>query len=315
MRLSNLFTRHLGLKFLALVMAAVLWSMAVGREKAEIGLNVPLEMVNFPPDMVVANQIPDGISVRIRGSAALTRQLANRKLRFSINLAETKEGPNNFTLLPDALSLPRGLEVTRLTPSTITVELERLTTKTLSLLPVIQGEPIPGYMIDEITLEPGQVDVRGPERLLGGLGRLWTEPIDVTKLTQSAVIPIKPSLPDVSVTLAKPVEIKAQIRIGEKIVTRPFNDVPMEVVNAANKYEIHKDTVDLSIRGPLNTMTELGAGKGLKVVLNLAGLEPGTYKRRPVVVVPVNMEVLEVDPKEIRVKIFEEKLPVTNEQH
>jgi len=305
-RLRELATRHLGLKILALVMAVVLWFLAVGRETGEIGLKVPLEMINFPKDMVIANEIPDGISIRIRGSVALTRQVAERKLRFSLDLAGAKKGSNNFTMVPDALGLPRGLEVTQLSPSSITVELERLITKKVGLLPVIQGEPETGYMIDEIALEPNEVEVRGPENMLLGLDRLWTEPIDVTKLTGSTTVVIKPTMPSVAVSLTKPTEIKANLKINPKLTVRAFKNVKIETVNSAYKFELEPETVDLMIRGPVNAMTELVTGKGLQVILDLAGFESGRFKRKLVVRVPEKMEVLEVKPDQIWVKISKE---------
>ena len=306
MRLRDLATRHLGLKILALVMAVILWFLAVGRETGEIGLKVPLEMVNFPKDMLIANEIPDGISIRIRGSVALTRQVAERKLRFRLDLAGAKKGSNNFTIVPDALGLPRGLEVTHLSPSSITVELERLVTKKVGLLPVIQGEPEAGYVIDEIVLEPNEVEVRGPESQLLGLDRLWTEPIDVTKLTEPTTVVAKPVLPSVAVNLVRPTEIKTNLKISPKLTVRAFKNVKVEAVNSAYQFELEPETVDLLIRGPVNAMTELVTGKGLRVVLDLAGFEPGRFKRKVVVRVPEMMEVLEIKPDQIWVKITKE---------
>gem|GEM_PF-293537 len=312
MRLRELVTRHLGLKILALVMAVILWFMAVGKETGEIGLKVPLEMVNFPKNMIIANEIPDGIGIRIRGSVALTRQVAERKLRFSLDLAGAKKGSNNFTMVPDALGLPRGLEVTHLSPSSITVELERLITKKIGLLPVIQGEPEAGYMIDDIALEPNDVEVRGPETVLLGLDRLWTEPVDVTKLTGSITIVTKPAMPSVAVNLINPADIKVNLKISPKLTVRAFKNVKVETVNSVYKFELDTETVDLMIRGPVNAMTELVTGKGLQVILDLAGFESGRFKRKVVVRVPEKMEVLEVKPDQIWVKISKELLDPSN---
>ena len=96
LRLRGLITHNPGLKLLALIMAVILWFMAVGRERAEVGLNVPVEMVNFPKNMVVANQVPDGISVRIRGSVALTRQVQDRKPAFQPGPGRRPGRPQSF---------------------------------------------------------------------------------------------------------------------------------------------------------------------------------------------------------------------------
>ncbi len=305
MRLRDPFTKNLGLKFLALVLAVVLWFTAVGKEMAEVGLTVPLEMVNFPEEKVVANHVPDGISVRIRGSVTLTRQVANRRLRFSLDLADAQSGPNQFTLHPDALGLPRGLEVTRLTPSTITVELEGMTQKQVSLLPVIKGEPVSGFMIEDITLDPKTVTVRGPESVIDSLDILWTEPIDVTQMSESGTIQAQPSLPGVAVTLVDPVKIEAHLKIGDKAVTRTFHDFPVEAINTDKDYTIEPKTVTLTIRGPHSTMVQLSSGKALHARINLADLGPGKYVRSVEVAAPPDMDVIHIEPEKIQVEILE----------
>ncbi|MFH1090879.1 MAG: CdaR family protein [Pseudomonadota bacterium] len=308
------FTNNLGLKFIALILSALLWYQAVGRERAEVGLSVPLELVNIPKNMVIAGEVPDSISIRIRGSVALTRQVQNRKLRYSQDMSRAKPGPNQFSVLTDVLDLPRGLEITQVTPSNITVKLEGFLTKKLSLLPVIKGEVSPEYMIEDITLVPKQLEVKGPESQVKALEVLWTEPIDITGLNKSTTIPVKPALPDVSMILTGETEVKAQIRIGERIITRTFKDVPVEVINTDKAYKIDPPAVTVSIRGPINTMKTLSPGKGLHVRLDLAGLGLGRQTRKALVSVPMNMQVEGIEPESIIVQISKE-IPTPEDEH
>ena len=304
MWLKALLGRHLGVKFLSLILAVVLWYVAVGREWAEMGLNVPLELVNIPPDLVISNQIPDGVSVRIRGSVNLTRQVAEKRLRFSLNLADAKNGPNQFSLQPDQLDLPRGLEITRLAPNAVTVELEPLVVKKVSILPVIKGEPPTGYIIEDILLKPKQVQIQGPESVVGPVEILWTEPIDVTALKESTTIKAGLSLPDVSVTLAGPGETEAQLRVTEKIISRQFKDVPITAVNAPALFRLDPKTVDLAIRGPMIALDALEVDKGLGVSVDLSGLGPGRTQVPPQVAVPTNMEVVSIKPRVVKIQIL-----------
>ena len=303
MWLRDIFYRNLGLKFLSLVAALILWFMAVGREKAEVGLTVPLEFTNIPANMVIANQVPDGISVRIRGSVALTRQVERRRLRFSLDLHGASEGINHFTLAPESLELPRDIEITRMAPNSITVELEGIENKKFGLLPVIKGEPLPGFMIEDISLQPKNLELRGPKSVLEGLSILWTEPIDVTKLDKSTTLTVLPSLPDVALSVVGNKEIKAQLKIGEKLNTKSFKSVPVEAINTDLNFSLDPKTVDLTIRGPLSTMTTLASGKAMHVRVNLAGLTPGVYERKVMVSIPPDTEVIALEPETIKIEI------------
>ena len=306
MAIRDALSRNIGLKLLALILAVLLWFMAVGRERAEVGLTVPLEMTNFPPDMVIANQVPDGISLRIRGSVTITRQVADRRLRFSLDLSGAVKGSNKFTLLPSMLDLPRGIEVMRLAPNTVTVELEKLVTKSLSLLPVIKGEPVSGYIIEDISLEPRVVEVRGPESVLDGMEILWTEAIDVTQLNKPVTVATQPALSDPTIHLVTPVEIKAGIKISEKIVTKSFDDVPilpMQPAGDLKNFRLTPSRVDLVVRGPINQVEKLVVGENPIVRVNLAGLEPGSHERLVMVELPGSLEVVKVEPKVVQIEI------------
>ena len=312
--IRNMLTRNLGLKLLSLVIAVVLWFFAVGRERAEVGISVPLELVNFPPNTVIANQVPDGVSVRIRGSVAITRQVADRKLRFSLDLAGSKIGTNEFTLKAETLGLPRGMEIIRMAPSTVTVELEKLIQKKVGLLPVIKGEPVTGFIIEDIQLTPKYVEIRGPESLVKTLGIIWTDPIDVTQLDKSAKVKTKPALPDVALSLVGESEVTAELRVGEKMNARTFKEVPVEVINTDLDYKIEPQAVDLVIRGPMSTMTYLASGKALAVRVSLSGLAPGRHQVEVQVTVPTNMDVLSVDPERVTAEIFEKPTRREDEQ-
>lgn len=302
----NLFARNLGLKFVSLILAVVLWYMAVGRERAEVGINVPLELVNIPKDKVISNQVVDAVNIRVSGSVTLARQVTDRKLRFSLDLSGAIKGPNEFTLRVEQLALPRGLEVTRLAPAKVTVELEDLVVKNVSLLPVIMGEPPAGYIIDDITLEPKSVAVRGPESVVRNLDILWTEPVEVTRFKEPVTVKTRPALPQVSLSLVEPVEIKAQLGIIEKTIIQEFKDVPVDAFGeqaADIAFSLNPKTVDLVIKGPVNTMPDLMIGENLTARINLAGLAQGRHERMVIVSVPPKFEILKVEPRLIGIEI------------
>lgn len=303
MALRRLVTHNFGLKFLALVLAVGLWFTVVGRERGEVGLNVPLELVKIPKNLVVSNEVPDGVSVRLSGALALTRQVSNRNLRFSLDLSEAQIGANFFDIKAETLDLPRGLEVTRLTPNQINVELEALTEKNLGVLPVIKGSPAPGYMIDELTLVPNQVTVRGPESVLKKMEVVWTEPIDVTNLESSASVKTKPALTNLSLSLVGQDTVEARLKIGLKYATKPFQEVPITVIGAPGEYKMDPEVVEVRLRGPVLNLTEVGVGKGLTVKVNLEGLGPGRSRVPVIVEVPPKIEVAGVEPRQVEVFI------------
>ena len=99
-------------------------------------------------------------------------------------------------------------------------------------------------------------------------------------------------------------------------MTRAFKQVPVMPIlpdNVVLDFRIRPETVDLVLRGPLNTMTELVTGKKMSVRVNLAGLEPGEHERLLIVALPPEMEVVRLEPKVVKIRVFEEMLKIEND--
>ena len=79
--------------------------------------------------------------------------------------------------------------------------------------------------------------------------------------------------------------------------------VPQQPPDGMKDFDIRPKTIDITVRGPLNSMTELVSGNGLSVRVPLDGLKPGKYERLPMVVVPKKIELVKMDPKVVEIVI------------
>ena len=60
--------RHLGLKFVALVLATLLWLTVAGEHVVERNIRVPVEFRNIPAALELVGDPPSAVDVRLRGS-------------------------------------------------------------------------------------------------------------------------------------------------------------------------------------------------------------------------------------------------------
>ena len=104
MRVRDLFLRNLPVKLLSLFFALVLWGVVIGERKAQVQLNIPLELVNMPEEAVLVTDVPANISVVVRGPRTLIRTLPGRGIRKSIDLKELSVGWTAIRIPPVASS-------------------------------------------------------------------------------------------------------------------------------------------------------------------------------------------------------------------
>src|SRR5258705_2031840 len=74
------FRHHLGLKFVSIALAALLWVVVSGEQTVERALRIPLEFTNLPAQLEVVGDSPNLVDVRVRGSSRALNRIAAGEL-------------------------------------------------------------------------------------------------------------------------------------------------------------------------------------------------------------------------------------------
>jgi YbbR domain-containing protein len=169
-------------KLLAVLLAVIMWYFVVGEERAEVGLTAPLILINMPRDLIVVNNVPHGIEIRVNGPSSLVRSLSAENLSKSLDLSNAREGTVSFSISAEGIPLPRGVKITQINPTQVTVVLQKLLTKTIVIHPRVTGRPASGFELVSVKINPEQVDIAGPDEVVKKIEGLYTKPIDIQGL-------------------------------------------------------------------------------------------------------------------------------------
>ena len=175
-------TENWKMKILALGCALLLWFFVMGERRLEVAYAVPIELKNVPQGMVVTNDLPRNIDIRLSGPRALLSDLKEKEVRISIDLVGLKPGVTTFSRLDDHLHLPGGIQATRISPSFVDVKLERIIDKSVPLRPRLVGQ-LPGdYLLVAVDVLPERVIVQGAEGEISAISEVMTERIDLGEI-------------------------------------------------------------------------------------------------------------------------------------
>lgn len=125
MNLRERFTHNLGYKALSLVLAVVLWLFVAAEKETEIGVTVPVRVINLTSGLVVVNRMPHRVDVRVAGSRIALLKLRTVAPALVLDLQGAREGTTGFPWLEKNIPLPAGVRVIRITPATIEVRLAK----------------------------------------------------------------------------------------------------------------------------------------------------------------------------------------------
>ncbi len=175
------------LKLLALFTSILLWLLIVGPQRSELGISIPLQYTNLPPDLEITGKWMDRIDVRLRGSEAGLANLNPGSVRAVVNLANVVTGVNYFRITGKNVQVPPGITISEIRPSDLHLNIETALIKKISVVPTLTGA-LPDKT--KIVIAPVDVQLKGVQAELRKITSVVTEPINVEQLKMSGKLTI-----------------------------------------------------------------------------------------------------------------------------
>ena len=240
----------------------------------------------------VVNNISTNVSqVTVSGPASALERVDKVVLPVTID-TQVSSFSEVFTPYAVDANGQRVSEVTVL-PAQVTTRVELQSRgKVLSVIPEITGQPAEGYTSQQRNVLPNSITVEGPEDVLDDLLFVHTEPVDISGASQSVSQRVGlADLPE-GVNVIEPVSGEVEVRVAIQDSSSSLQTLPNLTINVLNVpagYEavIEPATVDVTLEGSITTLSEM-TSEDITVVVDVRGLDAGTYDLRPVVALPNN---------------------------
>ena len=273
--------RHLGLKVLALALATLLWLTVAGEHVVERSMRVPLEFRNIPPQLEIVGDPPATVDVRLRGSSGVLSRIEPGEVIAVLDLVGARPGSRLFPFHNDDVKAPYGVEVAQVTPGTLALDLERSATRAVPIVPALEGEPAPGFVVGRVTSEPSTVQIVGPESRIRQLAEATTEPVVIAGAHDRVRDIVTVGVADSAVRLTQAQSATVIVEIWTAPVDRTIGGVPVRARNLARgmRATVTPAAAEVTVRGPGESVSGL-RGDAVSVFVDLAGLKPGRYNLR-----------------------------------
>ena len=270
--------RNFGLKVLSIVLATLLWGLVAGQREAERSLRVPLEYRNIPPELELLGEPASLVDVRVRGSSGVLGELRGADLVAVLDLRTARPGRRLFHLLPGDIDVPTGVKVLQVTPSTLSLTFEASASRTVPVIPDVDGDAAPGFVVGRVTTVPPTVEVVGPLSAVQKITEATTEPVDISGATGPVRDTVTIGLPDSIARLRNPQSGTVTVQIVRAPVERTLEGVPVAVrgLAAGRRATLKPVQVTATVRGSSEAVAALTAGS-LELYADLSGLTPGRY--------------------------------------
>lgn len=284
----GLLTENWHLKLISLILAIGFWFYVVSEESVEVTKTIPLGVLPPNEKLSVVKTSVSHLEVTFQSPRHLFSALSAANVTAQHKITGTqKVGDYSFNVNPNDFTLPAPeIRIVRIFPSFVTVTLDEVIVKKLTVQVEFMGEPAYGYRADqeEVELDPDAVLVEGPRAILEKMDTIKTEPIQlvgrVRSFRRTARIHSTPELRVIGDGITE-----IQIPIKAEYAERELPDISVKPLGApsGDHYAmVRTEKVSVVLKGPRAILDKLVASDLLAYV-EVEGLKEGVHQ------VPVKM--------------------------
>ncbi len=297
---SKLFKSDLILKILSLLFAVILWFFVVAEQKAEISTSIPIELINLPKDIIVSSDLPSQIDIRIYGPRSRLRELSAQNLSYILDMKTAFPGESTYHITPDVLTIPAGLKITRIHPSELKLNIQRLITKSVTIKPKLIGEIEKDFKIDSITVDPKTIKISGPEDLIHNIKELHTTPVTINNISEEFTQKVGIDFPQSIISENNFLTATIKLKVSPIIETRT-KSIPIVLDNKNISY--WPKNINCEIEGPIKVLNEIDT-KNVLVSIETKNLSKGLHKITPKLEINLtNCVIKKCNPDKINIQV------------
>lgn len=299
--LVNLIKQNFGTKVISVIIAMVLWFIILlASRNDEVTKRVPLEVIT-PPELVVANEVPESISFRLSGPKAFLRTILDRRDDpIQVKLSGAKPMLMTYRFFSGNISLPIGVKVISVTPSEIAMKLEYVKRRDVPVRVELRGLPPEGYRVVRTEVKPEVVRIKGAESKVDSVTEISTLPIDISDQKQSLDREVALDLNRYGVRLEGALP-RVLVEIEPASANFRIKNVDIRVLSPY-KATVAEGNVTVLVRAAPDELKALDRSK-LYGVIDLRGKPKGKYKESVKVVLPGNVKLVKVIPDRVNITL------------
>lgn len=206
---QTLFSNLLPKTALLLIVTAF-WALITTRQGQITTVTAPVRLHGISDGLVLVRSFPEEVEVQLKSFSSLTPTPAKLDISANLDLSGTREGQATVRIKNSDFSLPSGMVVSSVTPSSIKIVTEKKVRKSVPVKVLLKGvlpASVRGY---EVLSEPVTVEVEGPAGQVAKVEFITTEEMDARRLARDKEYRKNLLLPSKKVTLLRdePVVIK-----------------------------------------------------------------------------------------------------------
>ena len=294
--------KNLHIIILSVVFSIILWVSISLSNDYYATVNVPLKLVNFPAGYSTATNLPEDISVKLKGKGwKLLGVNLSAKSDYTVSVEDSgRVNVNLYNFLGENQWLSSDIEVIDITPDTLSFYVEKDYMKRVSIIPDLDLKYKPGYgLATPVKIVPDSTTLFGPKSVVRNLKFVFTQRKTIDNLDN--ITSDKVPLEDLPGVIYKDREVQVKLNV-QKIVDKVFDDVNVKI----NDLPLDRDVVllpnkiSVGVKGGIQILGKM-SGDRIKAQVNYRDIVLDTLGSIvPKIELPEDTELEYIKPERLR---------------
>jgi diadenylate cyclase len=187
---------------LSIVFITGIWFSVSRGQDTLVSLDIPVDYTNRPAGTEIVNTSVKSVSLVLSGSGALVKSVTPDQVNVRLDISNAVIGLNEFSVTPENISMPPGIELREVTPPVVDVFLDETIKKELPIQVDWAGKLSPELILQDFTINPQTVEITGGKRILEKITTIYTEKVLLDNLSGKGEITAKLALNPATLKIA-----------------------------------------------------------------------------------------------------------------
>lgn len=268
---------------LSIIAATAMWYVVSVRDRIEAQVEINIDYIGIPQNLIVTNGLVSKITVRLRGPETLMRSVLRENINEAIDLSYIKKGVTVVPLPTSDISPSlRAFEVVDIQPPRIVVTADNLVERSVPVKTIIDSPLKPAALtVENISVSPATVILRGPEDTLSNISNVpLTIHVDPRGAGSTVQLSMALDTPSLVTSLPSSVRVRYTITSGRTVISR--NCRIMVAEDSSHHYSVQPKELAVLVEVPEALAKSASYLKELEARAAPPPMEPGESKKAKV---------------------------------
>jgi YbbR domain-containing protein len=291
------------MKFISVFFAITLWFYVLNSAPIVIEKKIPLNF-KLPKGMAISNIIDQEITVKLKGSRVFMRNIFQHNNFIFINLSKyiisKKKKEIDLKIGPADIPVPFGVEVLDISPKDLNIKFDKLTKKTVRIVPTLVGAVGPEFKIIKKSMVPSKLEIEGARSIVKAIKSISTSAIDISSLKTSGELKVAAVDIDSRLSISTKESIYFQYEIRPRKANITLKNVRIRFLSSAKRVSSKTRVVSLDVLIPEGEDQSIKPSQ-VEVVADIPDGSKGRIEVPLRAKLPEGVFLLKINPEKVKV--------------